>query len=92
MLGWEKKQPALERKASRSGVPVTSAAAFLRAQEDLIDAPTLYEAQALRYSRSDLVYMCVNRIAEMCAGVPPRRCAWPFASVVSYLQPDTWLT
>lgn len=36
-----------------------------------INEALLYERQAMRYSRSDLVYMCVQRVAAMCAMLAP---------------------
>jgi len=48
-------------------MPVWDSGAATAAMWGELSEPTLYSAQAERYSRSDLVYMCVNRVAQMAA-------------------------
>ena len=67
-LGWKLRKPA-ELKLASAGrsAPVTTTSKSGTAEQEFLAAPAMYAAQALRYSRSDLVYMCVNRVAEMVA-------------------------
>lgn len=65
--GWSLRRNKEEKRRVSTPLPAWTTGAAQAAIWGELSDPSLYANQAKRYSRSDLVYMCVNRIAEMCA-------------------------
>lgn len=65
-LGWKRREAKI-LSPSGSLVPVSSVARTSAGSSGDVSDSSIYAQQALRYTRSDLVYLCVNRIAEMAA-------------------------
>ena len=65
MLGFRLRNPSIKQEGV--GMPVWGSAAAQAAEWGAMSDPQLYAVQVERYARSDLVYMCVNKLAEMAA-------------------------
>jgi len=67
-FGWKRRQ-VTDKIVSPSGtlVPVAGVTRSTTGAAGDVTDNLIYANQALRYTRSDLVYMCVNRVAEMAA-------------------------
>ncbi len=63
-LGWQRKN---DKAGDRRILPAYTPGVAQAALFGELSEPGLYAAQAERYSRSDLVYMCVQRLAVMAA-------------------------
>ena len=67
ILGWRARGGKADLPMSRPTFAESLPDKQSYASEDLTD-PVAYQHQAERYSRSDLVYMCIRRVSDMAAG------------------------